>query len=37
MPGRRLRLEGRDYEIVSVESVDERERRVVLVCEEVLP
>lgn len=37
MPGRRLRLEGRDYEIMSVESVDARERRVVLVCEEVLP
>lgn len=36
MPGRRLRLEGRDYEIMSVESLDERERRVTLVCEEVL-
>lgn len=34
MPGRRLRVDGDDYEIMSVESVDARERRVVLVCEE---
>jgi len=36
MPGRRIRLEARDYEIMSVESLDDKERRVVLVCEEVL-
>lgn len=36
MPGRRVRVDGRDYEIMSVESVDARERRVVLVCEETL-
>lgn len=36
MPGRRLRVDGRDFEIVSVESLDARERRVVLIAEEVL-
>jgi head-tail adaptor len=34
--GARVRFEDADYEIVSIESDDGRERRVTLVCEEVL-
>lgn len=33
--GRRLRIDNADYEIVSVETVDERQRRLVLIAEEV--
>ncbi len=33
--GRRLRIGNSDFEIVSVETVDERQRRLVLVAEEV--
>lgn len=33
--GERLRLDGVDYEIVSIESADGRDKRLVLVCEEV--
>ncbi len=33
--GQRLRFDGRDYEIVSIESDDDRQRRVVLIGEEI--
>ncbi len=35
--GVRIRFDGADYEIVSIESDDERGRRVFLICEEVRP
>ncbi|MCA8889001.1 MAG: head-tail adaptor protein [Parvularculaceae bacterium] len=35
--GGRIRFDGADYEIVSIESDDERGRRVFLICEEAAP
>lgn len=35
MAGSRVRFNTDDYEVVSVETLDERQRRLVLICEEV--
>lgn len=36
-PGQRLRIDATDYDIVSIESGDGKERYMTLVCEEVAP